>query len=110
MKTNQKSTEPDKRTAGKSKESKQPKETKRPKETLEERVHRHINDINSKITDDDIRNVRTELEIRSEGPATPRTDNVENKQSKRSSKKKENEKDSSARHSTLWDMLSEGYD
>ncbi|HMG66572.1 MAG TPA: hypothetical protein VK588_02765 [Chitinophagaceae bacterium] len=38
-------------------------------ETLKERVHRHLSDINSEITDDDIRSVRTELEIRSEGNA-----------------------------------------
>lgn len=35
-------------------------------ETIQERVHRHISDINSEITDDDIKNVRTGLEIRSE--------------------------------------------
>ena len=50
---------------------KQEKKTKRntkqkPKrETLEERVHRHLTDINSEITDDDIRSVKTELEVRS---------------------------------------------
>lgn len=38
-------------------------------ETLKERVHRHLSDINSEITDDDIRSVTTELEIRSESTA-----------------------------------------
>jgi hypothetical protein len=38
-------------------------------ETLEERVHRHLSDINSEITDEDIRSVKTELEVRS-GPPT----------------------------------------
>ena len=40
------------------------KEAKRSPETIEERVHRHISDINSKITDDDIKSVTTELDIR----------------------------------------------
>jgi hypothetical protein len=42
------------------------KDSKKLPETIEERVHRHINDINSKITDDDIRSVRTELDIRND--------------------------------------------
>jgi hypothetical protein len=32
-------------------------------ETITERVHRHLSDIKSQITDDDIRNARIELEI-----------------------------------------------
>ena len=31
-------------------------------ETIVERVHRHLKDIHSKITDDDVRNSRLELE------------------------------------------------
>lgn len=62
---NQKNMEPGKR------------RTKQTRETLKERVHRHISDINSKITDDDIRNVKMELEIRSKGPAfQPSNDQV----------------------------------
>ena len=38
-------------------------------ETIGERVHRHISDINSQITDEDIRNVKIELEVR--GTTTP---------------------------------------
>jgi hypothetical protein len=59
-------------------------------ETIEERVHRHLTDIHSEITDADIKNVRIELGIRgegaenaaeqaSEGGQTPeRSDNSEN--------------------------------
>jgi hypothetical protein len=35
-------------------------------ETIAERVRRHLKDINSKITDDDIRNVRLDLEVNPE--------------------------------------------
>lgn len=99
MKAHQKNNEPDKR-------------KKQKRESLKERVHRHINDINSKITDEDIRNVRTELEIRSEAPPTAAGDKDQNKRGKRSSKeqKKENEKDSGIKPSTPWDLLSKGYD
>jgi len=48
------------------------------RESLKERVHRHLNDINSKITDDDIRNVRTELEIRGETNPESTKENKEN--------------------------------
>jgi hypothetical protein len=101
MKTNQKNNEAGKRPA------------KRKRETLKERVHRHLSDINSKITDDDIRNVRTELELRGEtAPQTAETDNEENKPQKRPSRKqkKENETDSNKRKTSPWDILSEGYD
>lgn len=46
-------------------------------ESLEDRVHRHLKDINSKITDDDIRNVKTELEIRLETNSDHTTGNGE---------------------------------
>ena len=32
-------------------------------ETISERVHRHLRDIKSEITDEDLRNVRIELEV-----------------------------------------------
>jgi len=99
MKTNQKQNVPAK------------SRTKRKSETLEERVHQHLTDINSKITDDDIRNVKTELDIRREtAPGNEEANNEENKpQSKKSRKqKKENETDS--KHGTPWNLLSEGYD
>jgi hypothetical protein len=84
---------------------KQERKTKRspkqkPKrETLEERVHRHLTDINSEITDDDIRSVKTELEVRSDT-------NPENSE-------KKNDEIASTRENkqtTTWSELSEGYD
>jgi hypothetical protein len=96
MKTSQKNKEPKKATRTKT------------KETLEERVHRHLNDINSKITDEDIRNVRTEMEIRGEGPATQPMNTQETKKRERTSvkQKKENEAGSD-KHITPWDILNE---
>ena len=82
---------------------KQEKKTKRsPKqkakrETLEERVHRHLTDINSEITDEDIRSVKTELEIRSDS----NPENVE---------KKKNEIAPNTENKQTWSELSEGYD
>jgi len=100
MKTNQKNKQPEKRN------------TKRSGETLEERVHRHLNDINSKITDDDIRSVKTELTVRGETAPEIRADKEENKRQEKEikKKKKENEPDSEEKHTTPWDILSEGYD
>jgi len=49
------------------KTEKNKKKPSRP-ETLRERVHRHIADINSEITDEDIRSVKTGLDIRGEKP------------------------------------------
>jgi hypothetical protein len=71
-------------------------------ETLEERVHRHLTDINSKISDEDIRNVKTELDIREE--TNPGTRRVTGKQ------KKENKEDFREKYTSPWDLLSEGYD
>lgn len=101
MKKSQKTSEPHKRGP------------KHPRETLKERVHRHLNDINSKITDEDIRNVRTELEIR--GETTPQhgtEDSGETKKQKRAGRKqkKENEIDTDKKEQTPWDILSQGYD
>lgn len=56
---------------------KQENEIKRPKaklakpgtETIRERVRRHLSDKNSVITDDDIRNVKTELYVTNETPS-----------------------------------------
>ncbi|HET9826223.1 MAG TPA: hypothetical protein VFP87_12875 [Chitinophagaceae bacterium] len=86
--------------------------TRQRRETLEERVHRHINDINSKITDEDIRNVKTELELRSEPPSTPHINNERKAPKKRRSKKEksENEPDRNTTHTTPSDMLSQDYD
>ena len=69
MKTNQKTNRPK-------------QEPKRPPETIEERVHRHISDINSKITDDDIKSVKTELDIRSDSPNQPEEENGDKKKKK----------------------------
>ncbi|TMI96191.1 MAG: hypothetical protein E6H06_04540 [Bacteroidetes bacterium] len=77
MKANQKNKQPDKRTR------------KRKRETLEERVRRHLTDINSEITDDDIRSVRTELEIRGEtSPVSQPIPNEENQPQEETSEKK----------------------
>ena len=90
--------------------SKEPKKQtpKQRRETLEERVHRHLNDINSKITDDDIRNVVTEMEIRSQRPITQPANTSENKKRNRTraNKKKQN-KPTAADQITPWDILNE---
>ena len=80
---------------------------KKPNETLEERVHRHLNDINSKITDEDIRNVRTELEVRSQKPTTPPTDTSENRKRRRPGKTKKQNNPGSDKQITPWDILDE---
>jgi hypothetical protein len=69
------------------------------RETLEERVHRHLTDINSEITDDDIRSVKTELEVRSD----TNPENVEKKKNEIAPNTKNNQ-------TTPWSGLSEGYD
>jgi len=46
-------------------------------ETVHERVRRHWQDKNSVITDEDIKNVKTELTIRSEVPLTRQRDQEE---------------------------------
>jgi hypothetical protein len=69
------------------------------RETLKERVHRHLTDINSEITDDDIRSVKTELEVRSDS----KPENVEKK-------KEEIEPNTKNKQTTTWSELSEGYD
>ena len=80
---------------------------KKTNETLEERVHRHLNDINSKITDDDIRNVRTEMEIRSQGPVKSARNAPENRKGRRSGKQKKQDKPGPAKQITPWDILDE---
>ena len=99
MKTNQKTNQTPK------------KEAKRSPETIEERVHRHISDINSKITDDDIKSVKTELDIRSNSADQPLGENKANKKQKRSSPagiKKSNDQTDQEKQPTLGDLLSEG--
>ena len=76
-------------------------------ETLRERVHRHLSHINSKITDEDIRNVRTEMEIRSQGPVTPPASTPKNRKGGRSGKPKKQDKPVSDKQITPWDILSE---
>jgi hypothetical protein len=90
--------------------NKRPVRTKRSKETLEERVHRHLNDINSVITDDDIRNVKTELTVRGETVSAGQPVIKERKKRKSGKQKKENEADTEEKQTTPWDILSEGYD
>jgi hypothetical protein len=87
-------------------------EAKRPPETIEERVHRHISDINSKITDDDIKSVKTELDIRRSSAVPPQKENKANKKQKRNSgqDKKKNNETGQEKHTTPWNLLSEGYD
>ena len=94
------------KTSHNKKEPKQriPKQTR---ETLAERVHRHLNDINSKITDDDIRNVRTELEIRGQGPETPPANTPGNRKRRRSGKPKKQNKLGTDKQITPWDILNE---
>jgi hypothetical protein len=84
--------------------------TKRSKETLEERVHRHLNDINSVITEDDIRNVKTELAISGETSSEQQPADIKRKEKKPGKQKKENEINTEEKHTTPWELLSEGYD
>ena len=88
------------------------KEAKGSSETIEERVHRHISDINSEITDDDIKSVKTELDIRSNSADQPQEENKATKKPKKSSgrNKKANDQTGPEKQTTPWDQLSEGYD
>src|SRR5690242_8921203 len=81
-------------------------------ETLEERVHRHISDINSKITDDDIKSVKTELDIRGNSTDQQKGGNSAGKKQKRNSgrNKKNSDKNDPEKQTTPWDLLSEGYE
>jgi len=85
---------------------------KRRPETIEERVHRHISDINSKITDEDIRSVKTELDIRRNSANRPEKENKANKKQKKSDRpdKKANKQSNKQKQTTPWDLLSEGYE
>jgi hypothetical protein len=80
------------------------------RESLEERVHRHLNDINSVITEDDIKNVKTELTVTGETTPDPGPKNNERKKRKSRKQKKENEIDTEEKQTTPWNILSEGYD
>jgi len=94
----------------KTKRTPKPAEDRTP-ETIEERVHRHISDINSKITDDDIKSVRTELDIRRSSDTEPQKKNIADKKQKTSSrrdKKKDNEM--GKKRQTPWDLLSDDYE
>jgi len=81
-------------------------------ETIEERVHRHISDINSKITDDDIRSVKTELDVRRNSANGPEKENKANKKQKKSVRpdKKANKQSNEQKQMTPWNLLSEGYE
>jgi len=85
---------------------------KRPPETIEERVHRHISDINSKITDDDIKSVKTELDIRKNAVTPPQNENKTTKKQKRNSRQDKKKIDETGRdkQTTPWDLLSESYE
>jgi hypothetical protein len=87
-------------------------DAKRRPETIEERVRRHISDVNSKITDDDIRSVKTELDIRRSGPIPPQKENKADKKQKRNSgkNKEKDNKTGQEKHTTPWNLLSEGYE
>lgn len=54
--------------------SKQPRQQN---ETVHERVRRHLSDKNSIITDEDIKNVKTELSIRGDIPLDKQRDQEE---------------------------------
>ena len=88
------------------------KEAKRSPETIEERVHRHLSDINSKITDDDIKSVKTELDTRRNSADQPQEENKANKKPKKSPgrNKKDNDQTGQEKQTTPWDLLSEGYE
>jgi hypothetical protein len=79
-------------------------------ESLEERVRRHLNDINSVITEEDIRNVKTVLPETTEAEKSEEPVNKERKRRKSRKQKKENEIDTGEKHVNPWDVLSEGYD
>jgi hypothetical protein len=79
-----------------------------PKESLTERVRRHVSDINSTISDDDIRNVKIEpghaLPVPPPELAGASTDEVElTKEEQEEKKKNEGEE----KKITPWDVLSE---
>jgi hypothetical protein len=82
------------------KKNKKPEKLTKKRESLKERVHRHLNDINSKITDDDIKNVKTELELRSDTSPAKR----------KNEESGENEAGKEDKQITPWNLLSEGYD
>ena len=89
-----------------------PKQPVKPSpETIEERVHRHISDINSKITDEDIRSVKTELDVRRNSANRPEKENKANKKQKKSVRPDKKAKQSNEqKQTTPWDLLSEGYE
>ena len=78
------------------KEEKRTRRKQKPRETLEERVHRHLRDIHSEITDDDIRSVKTGSET------TTNERGSENKP--------ENNTEAGNQQITPLGELSEGYD
>ena len=53
------------------------KQSRQKNETVHERVRRHLSDKNSVITDDDIKNVKTELSIRGDIPLDKQRDQEE---------------------------------
>jgi len=76
-------------------------------ESLEERVHRHLQDINSEISDEDIRNVKTELEVRGEtNPgSTTKSEEQEDENSILPTENKDEKK-----QITPWDLLSDDFE
>jgi hypothetical protein len=86
-------------------------EVKRPPETIEERVHRHISDINSKITDDDIKSVKTELDIRKAPAAQPGEENNANKKQRKNSRRnKDDGQNGQEKRTNPLDRLNEGHE
>ena len=91
-------------------ERKQPARRGRKKESLEERIHRHINDINSVITEDDIKNVNTEPTTITETGSNEPPETKKSGKRRNAKQKKENEIDKTDPQTTSWNLLSEGYD
>jgi hypothetical protein len=85
---------------------------KRSTETIEERVHRHISDITSEITDDDIRSVKTALDVKRKSADKPQEENKANKKQKRSfgGNQESDDQTSQEKQTTPRDLLSEGYE
>jgi hypothetical protein len=91
----------------KTSQNKKAKRWSKRKESLEERVHRHLNDRNSEITDEDIKNVRTELEIRGEtNPESAQENAKKDKKNPGAPSKNKGEK----KQTTPWNLLSDGFD
>lgn|GEM_PF-6517238 len=91
--------------------NKRPETKRRKRESLQERVHRHIADINSVITDEDIKNVTPGVTEEPKRNAAPKTESEVPKKKAGRKQKKESETDGGVhKQTTPWDVLSEGFD